>query len=162
VPLWAEAAAALVARSQAAVQEVVPPSVPVRFERATILALAAQIIGGAEAGSWLREALATYETGGAVDDAARVRMLIRQRGEPVPRARRAAAALAEPLRRRGVTRREGEVLQLIGAGFSNGEIAERLFVSVRTVESHVSSLLTKLDAGNRAALIAAALSLDGG
>ena len=49
----------------------------------------------------------------------------------------------------GVTRREAEVLALLGDQLTNAEIAERLFVSVRTVESHVSALLTKLGAANR-------------
>src|SRR5262245_21177599 len=42
---------------------------------------------------------------------------------------------------RGVTRKEGEVLDLIGEHLTNAEIASRLYVSERTVESHVSSLL---------------------
>ncbi len=48
-----------------------------------------------------------------------------------------------------VSDREAEVLALIGARLSNAEIARRLFISVRTVESHVSSLLRKLGAANR-------------
>lgn len=48
-----------------------------------------------------------------------------------------------------VSDREAEVLALIGARLTNAEIARRLFISVRTVESHVSSLLRKLDAANR-------------
>jgi DNA-binding CsgD family transcriptional regulator len=48
-----------------------------------------------------------------------------------------------------VSDREAEVLALVGARLSNAEIARRLFISVRTVESHVSSLLRKLDAANR-------------
>jgi DNA-binding NarL/FixJ family response regulator len=41
----------------------------------------------------------------------------------------------------------------------NAEIAQRLFVSVRTVEAHVSSLLAKLDARNRSQLVARAGSI---
>lgn len=53
------------------------------------------------------------------------------------------------LRNAGVTRREAQVIEEIGARASNAEIAERLYVSVRTVESHVSSLLRKLGAASR-------------
>ena len=38
------------------------------------------------------------------------------------------------------------MLRLVGDGLPNAEIAQRLYVSVRTVEAHVSSLLTKLQA----------------
>ncbi len=49
----------------------------------------------------------------------------------------------------GVSEREAEVLELIAERATNAEIASRLFVSVRTVESHVSSLLRKLGASDR-------------
>ncbi|MFP3992145.1 LuxR C-terminal-related transcriptional regulator [Streptomyces sp. E11-3] len=52
----------------------------------------------------------------------------------------------------GISAREGEVLALLGEHLSNAEIAARLFISVRTVESHVSSLLRKLDMPDRRAL----------
>jgi DNA-binding CsgD family transcriptional regulator len=51
-----------------------------------------------------------------------------------------------------VSAREQEVLASIGEHLTNAEIAERLFISVRTVESHVSSLLRKLGAADRRAL----------
>jgi predicted ATPase/DNA-binding CsgD family transcriptional regulator len=49
----------------------------------------------------------------------------------------------------GVSEREAEVLDLIAERATNAEIASRLFVSIRTVESHVSSLLRKLGASDR-------------
>ncbi|HET6951134.1 MAG TPA: LuxR C-terminal-related transcriptional regulator, partial [Acidimicrobiales bacterium] len=52
----------------------------------------------------------------------------------------------------GVSEREAEVLDLVAARATNAEIAARLFVSVRTVESHVSSLLRKLGVADRRAL----------
>ena len=48
-----------------------------------------------------------------------------------------------------LTERELEVLALIVEGRDNGEIGERLFISVQTVKSHVSSLLSKLEVDNR-------------
>nr|BFE80334.1 hypothetical protein GCM10020093_029350 [Planobispora longispora] len=60
------------------------------------------------------------------------------------------------LRESGVTPREVEILWLVGDRLQNQEIAARLRLSERTVESHVSSLLRKLGGSNRLALIDAA------
>lgn len=64
-----------------------------------------------------------------------------------------ANAFPEPLRRHGVTPREREVLREVVDRRRNPEIAERLVISLRTVESHVSSLLRKLQVEDRAGLI---------
>ena len=61
-----------------------------------------------------------------------------------------------------VSAREAEVLASIGEHLTNAEIAERLFISVRTVESHVSSLLRKLGAADRRALAGLAATAGGG
>jgi DNA-binding CsgD family transcriptional regulator len=50
----------------------------------------------------------------------------------------------------GVTRREAEVLRLVAAGKSNREIGEELSISINTVDRHVSNILTKIGASNRA------------
>lgn len=52
-----------------------------------------------------------------------------------------------------LTERELEVLRVVARGLSNEEIAEELFVSYATVKTHVSRLLTKLDARDRAQLV---------
>ena len=49
----------------------------------------------------------------------------------------------------GLTRREIEVLHLLSYGMSNRDIAQKLFVSVRTVEAHLRSLYGKLDVNSR-------------
>ena len=59
----------------------------------------------------------------------------------------------------GVSAREADVLAAVAEHLTNAEIGERLFISVRTVESHVSSLLRKLGVEDRRALAAVATSL---
>lgn len=61
----------------------------------------------------------------------------------VSRALAKAPALPE------VTAREREVLALVGAGLSNGEIASRLYVGVTTVKTHIANLLSKTGCPNR-------------
>jgi pimeloyl-ACP methyl ester carboxylesterase/DNA-binding CsgD family transcriptional regulator len=80
----------------------------------------------------------------------------------ISRRRRAAHMVPVALREKGVTRREFEVLDLIASGATNTAIAEELHISVRTVESHVSSLFTKLGSDNRAALIATGVAIRNG
>jgi DNA-binding NarL/FixJ family response regulator len=53
-----------------------------------------------------------------------------------------------------LTAREAEVLQLIAEGLSNAEIADRLVLSRRTVDHHVSAILRKLDVSTRARAVA--------
>jgi DNA-binding NarL/FixJ family response regulator len=53
-----------------------------------------------------------------------------------------------------LTRREQEVLALLGLGLSNGKIGKRLFISPKTVEHHVSHILEKLGVDTRAAAAA--------
>ncbi|GLI02421.1 response regulator [Phytohabitans aurantiacus] len=68
-------------------------------------------------------------------------------------ARRPEPARPLPRRLDGVTDREREVLTLVAHGLSNVEIAERLTLSLATVKTHVSRLLSKLHARDRAQLV---------
>lgn len=52
-----------------------------------------------------------------------------------------------------LTKREKEILQLISEGLTNNQIAEKLFISSLTVDSHRKNLLTKLNVNNTASLI---------
>jgi NarL family two-component system response regulator LiaR len=54
------------------------------------------------------------------------------------------------LNKLGISKRELEVLQLMSTGLSNGEIAEKLFVSLNTIKTHSSRLFEKLDVKRRA------------
>ena len=56
----------------------------------------------------------------------------------------------------GLTRRESEVAELVARGMTNREIAARLYVSTRTVETHVDHILRKLDFSTRTQLVARA------
>ncbi|MBL7738107.1 MAG: response regulator transcription factor [Chitinophagaceae bacterium] len=66
---------------------------------------------------------------------------------------------AQVLRKNGtgntpvLTRREKEVLELIAEGMTNNEIAQKLFISITTVDTHRKNLLAKLEAKNTASLI---------
>lgn len=66
-------------------------------------------------------------------------------GEPAREAAPGQAPLPD-----GLTAREAEVLGLIAEGLSNGEIAERLFVSVATVKTHINNLFAKTGVRDRA------------
>jgi DNA-binding NarL/FixJ family response regulator len=66
---------------------------------------------------------------------------------------------ADPARGTGLTPRELEILGLIVEGRANREIAEALFVSPRTVENHVTSILAKLGVPSRTAAVATARRL---
>ncbi|HEY3611948.1 MAG TPA: response regulator transcription factor [Pseudonocardiaceae bacterium] len=71
-------------------------------------------------------------------------------------ARPNATALAGSYRIDQLTDREREVLTLVGGGLSNDEIAAKLYLSPLTAKTHVSRIMTKLDARDRAQLVVAA------
>ena len=59
----------------------------------------------------------------------------------------------QKMKRKLITDRENEILRLIVEGFSNRQIAERLTLSVRTVETHRANIMKKLKIENLAGLI---------
>ena len=159
-PAVMAAATAMLARDVDALEAAfaaTPARMP--FDLALMRMLAAEIVGGPYAAEWLRAALATYEAAGAELECARVRRMLRDAGAPVPRKRRAAGSVPPELAELGVTAREADVLRLLGDGLSNAAIAQRLYISVRTVETHVSSLLAKLQVESRGQLTARSLTI---
>lgn len=83
------------------------------------------------------------------------RRLREQGAQGVPRGPRRSTR-ASPA---GLTARETEVLELLAEGFRNAEIAERLILSRKTVDHHVSSILRKLTVRSRGEAVAAATRL---
>jgi DNA-binding CsgD family transcriptional regulator len=100
----------------------------------------------------LRRDLAGFDAAGDRRFARICRDLLRHAGAPVPRRGRGDSAVPPLLRAAGVTSREMDVLSLIARGLTNAQIAERLFLSPRTVETHVAHMLAKTGAADRADL----------
>ena len=105
----------------------------------------------------MRNALALFERLGAQPAVALVRRRFQQQGiGGIPRGPRPSTRANQA----GLTVRQLEVLELLAEGFSNAEIASRLFTSPKTVEHHVSAVLAKLGAHSRAQAISAAHHLE--
>lgn len=97
--------------------------------------------------SLLHEAFHIFTDLGATATAQLTRRELRRRGaRSIPTGPRSATK-AHPL---GLTRRQHDVLGLIADGHTNAQIAERLFISAKTVDHHVSAILAKLQAPDRA------------
>jgi DNA-binding CsgD family transcriptional regulator len=104
----------------------------------------------------LRESLGILEQLGAGPLGAIVRQRLRERGvRGIPRGPRSSTR-ENPA---GLTSREIQVLTLLVRGHTNTELANRLHVSTRTVDHHVSSILEKLDVRSRTEAVAAAFGL---
>ena len=119
---------------------------------------AALALADADDEAALRQAFEELQALGARPAAAIVGRRLRQRGvRGIPRGPR-GPTVENPA---GLTTREVEVLALIAEGMRNAQIADRLFVSEKTIDTHVSSILRKLGALTRgeAAVQAARLGL---
>jgi DNA-binding NarL/FixJ family response regulator len=88
-----------------------------------------------------KAALEDFEKLQAARHADAAAALLRSLGAPIRTGPKGFGAL---------TKREAEVLQLVGAGLSNAEIGDRLYISRKTVEHHVGNVLSKLGLRNRA------------
>ncbi|WP_167761548.1 LuxR family transcriptional regulator [Blastococcus sp. CT_GayMR19] len=99
----------------------------------------------------LRRDLAEHERAGDSSLARICRDLLKRAGAPTRRGR-GDSPVPGALRAAGVTSREMDVLGLVSAGLTNADIAGRLYLSPRTVETHVASLLAKLGAADRGQL----------
>jgi len=101
-----------------------------------------------------RAALEIFERLGARPAAEKLRRALRATGlRGLPRGPRPSTK-QNPA---GLTHRQMEVLALMVEGLSNAEIAERLFISPKTVDHHVSAILAKLDARTRVEAVSVAL-----
>jgi two-component system, NarL family, response regulator NreC len=97
----------------------------------------------------LKEAADTELVQAVKAAAAGVRYLNPQLGAVIAAEPEASTVLPD-----GLSEREGEVLRLVALGYTNTEIAQKLFLSVRTVESHRAHIQQKAGATTRAELVA--------
>lgn len=97
-------------------------------------------------GSGTRAGVDLLDRLGADNIAAKVRHELRRDGATTIPTRRRRTTLANPA---GLTNRQLDILRLLGDGRTNAEIAQRLFLSTKTVDHHVSALLSKLHVTTR-------------
>lgn len=101
---------------------------------------------------WLRAVEDHFHGSDVPAVASACRALLRGTGARVAQRRTGSTEIPSALRSAGLTVREYEVLRLLADRLGNREIADRLHLSPRTVEKHVSSLITKTGLPNRIAL----------
>src|SRR6266702_3688794 len=118
-----------------------------------LIAQAALRDGWGQPAAWLREAAAEFQASGHARLASACRGILRRAGERVPRSGRGTAQVPAQMRRLGITSREMDVFLLVARGISNAEIAQRLFISPKTVETHVASLVAKTGQAGRRELV---------
>jgi DNA-binding CsgD family transcriptional regulator len=119
-----------------------------------LVAQAALQDGWGEPVAWMREAAASFEATGHDRLASACRGILRKAGERVPRSGRGQAQVPVQMRRLGVTSREMDVFLLVAQGCSNADIAARLFISPKTVETHIANLVAKTGQAGRRELVA--------
>ena len=143
------------ARAEAAVQQAHEASGPFPMARRLgqrLVAEAALADGWGDPVAWLRGAEEYFHGAAVPAVASACRDLLRQAGATVAQRRSGTANVPAQLRRQGLTAREYEVFLLLGSRPGNQEIAEKLYISSRTVEKHVASLLAKTGRPHRSSL----------
>ncbi|SFF66258.1 regulatory protein, luxR family [Actinacidiphila alni] len=143
-----EQAAAAVAQAQEAGE----PFLMARRLGQRLVAPAALEGGWGDPVGWLRDAEEYFHDAGVPAVANSCRDLLRRAGATVRQRRRGTPGVPADLRRQGLTAREYEVFLLLAPHLGNQEIAERLYISPRTVEKHVANLLAKTGRPHRSAL----------
>jgi DNA-binding CsgD family transcriptional regulator len=104
--------------------------------------------------NWLREAASGFEATSHDQLASACRGILRRAGERVPRAGRGAATVPAQMRSLGITSREMDVFLLVARGESNSAIATKLYISPKTVQTHIASLVAKTGKSCRRELVA--------
>jgi len=125
-------------------------------------ALAAEEAGRAHAGHGhpdrarplLAQAIEVYECLGAARDLARAESVLREAGI---RRRRYVPRDRPQLGWRSLTPAESTIATLVAEGLSNPQIGDRLYISRRTVQTHLAHMFAKLDISSRAQLAAAVI-----
>lgn len=117
-----------------------------------LVAVAAARDGWGTPEPWFRHVLDGLVGYGLTEAASGCRVAMRDAGFAVPRKAAGSQRVPAHLQRIGVTAREYDVLELVVEGLQNKQVAERLYLSVRTVETHVTRLLQRTGAPDRSAL----------
>jgi DNA-binding NarL/FixJ family response regulator len=120
-----------------------------RFEVIALLHYAARTLDTKPARAEIERCITTLAEDFPVD----LRSLISLRAEEVQ-------AAPSTMRAAALTKRETEILEILVMGLTNKEIAQRLSLSIRTVETHVDRILSKLGVTSRSRAIAMALRLE--
>jgi DNA-binding CsgD family transcriptional regulator len=126
------------------------------FLTGVILFVLAGVLPSSEALVEARSALAIFDRLGARAYADRTKALLRRLGD----SERTRAA-SSPVAVGSLSGREADVLELVRQGLTNAQIGQRLFISPKTAEHHVSAVLGKLGVRSRAAAAALAVAASG-
>jgi DNA-binding CsgD family transcriptional regulator len=124
-----------------------------------LVATAAFRDGWGQPAAWMHEAASAFEASSHGQLASACRGVLRRAGERVPRRGRGSAEVPAQMRTMGITSREMDVLLLVAGGHSNAEIATKLYISPKTVGTHVASLISKTGKAGRRELVAHAARL---